>query len=663
MAQGVANHDLFKLKSVTQPTVIGNRYFFVENSIDEESNQYRSKIASVDDDQNYTVWAEDGINVNPIVCDNKLFYLHQDAQKHFQIMEMPLTGGAAKQITSGSNIEQVKKSSDEQTLILKISKSRVKAKYDTSDFPVPRHVNKIFNRLDGTGWLPNDLSYKLVYFDVHTHQTITLFDVKHDFDLKTISADNTKIVYTKSNHPDLKTDFDPTKGVYMYDVDTKNETYITKDVDGGIFSDAQFSPDGKQLALIGNTNQHPNCTVNNLWLYRFEDGQLTNVTKDDDDYECGFSTGLAADFAQHRAEKAIQWLSNDQYVFHAFYHGRSLLLLGNGSDYQVIHDGTEEVYDFSKFDDHQVLLSVSKQEKPSELQILTIKGAESDVTTVYNPNANYEKDHSYAKSDHFVYVSKDQKVQLDGWTVHASNLEDGQKSPVILYIHGGPHAAYGETFFHEFQTLANHGYSVVFVNPRGSTSYGQEFESDVIGHYGENDASDVLTGLEYALNNYSDLDADKLFVAGGSYGGFLSSWLLGHDDRFKAASVQRPVTDWQALYGTSDIGFWFNRTELGVDLFKDANAHEVYWDKSPLKYAHNVKTPVRIQHGEYDMRCPTNQSEAYFTAVKQTGTDCDYIRYPQSFHGFSRNGLPNLRIQRIDDILEWFNRYKSDPLK
>ncbi|MEJ6399759.1 S9 family peptidase [Nicoliella lavandulae] len=663
MSQGVANHDLFKLKSITQPTPVGKRYFFVENSIDEATNQYRSKIASVDDEQNYTVWANEGINVNPIVCKDKLFYLHRDADKHFQIVEMPLAGGAAKQLTSGDNIQQMKQSSDQQTLVLKITKSRVKTKYDTSDFPVPRHVNKIFNRLDGTGWLPNDLSYELVYFDVNTHQTITLFDVKQDFDLKSISADNTKIVYTKPNHPELKTDYDPTEGVYMYNVDTKEETYLTKDVDGGIFADAQFSPDGKQLGLIGNTNEHPNCTVNNFWRYDFATGQLTNVTADLDDYDFGYATGLAADFVQNRTDKGIQWLDNTHYLVHAYHHGRSVLVAGSNDDYHVVHDGIEEVYDFKAINDHQAIISVSKQAKPSELQILTINENDDEVVTIYNPNTNYEKDHQYAKSDHYVYVATDDEVQLDGWVLHAKNADATKPSPVILYIHGGPHAAYGETFFHEFQALANHGYAVVFVNPRGSTSYGQAFESDVIGHYGEHDYADVLAGLDYAINNYDDLDGDRLFVAGGSYGGFLSSWIIGHNDAFRAASVQRPVVDWQSLYGTSDIGFWFNRTELGVDLFEDANAHAIYWDKSPLKYAHNVKTPVRIQHGEYDMRCPTNQSEAYFTAVKQTGTDCDYIRYPQSFHGFSRNGLPNLRIQRIDDILEWFNRYKNEPLQ
>ncbi|UQS86244.1 S9 family peptidase [Nicoliella spurrieriana] len=660
MKPGVANHDLFQLKSITQPTVIGNRYFFVENRIDEASNQYRSAIVSVDEDQNKSVWADDGINVDPIVCGNQLFYLHQDADKHFQIMAMPLTGGTAKQITHGDNIQQIKKSNDEQTLVLKLAKSRVKAKYATTDFPVPRHVTKIFNRLDGTGWLPNDLSYQLVYFDVHTHETITLMDTKDDFDIKTISADNTKIVYTKANHPELKTDFDPTQGVYLYDVDTKQETYITASVDGGIFSDAQFAPDGKHLALTGNTNEHPNCTVNNFWLYSFADAKLTNVTQPDDQYDCGSELNLVADFVQQRRAKAIQWFDNDHYVVHAYHHGRSVLLTGTAGNYHVLYDEPVEIYDFSVIDDHQIVMSVSNPQLPSELRVLTINGEQVDATTIFNPNASYERDHEYAKVDHFTYEAADQTVQLDGWTVHANHLAAGQKSPVILYIHGGPHAAYGETFFHEFQTLANHGYAVVFVNPRGSTTYGQAFQSDVIGHYGEHDFSDVLTGLDHALNRYADLDATKLFVAGGSYGGFLSSWILGHSDRFTAASVQRPVTDWQALYGTSDIGFWFNRTELGLDLFEDPDAPKVYWDKSPLKYAHNIKTPVRIQHGEYDMRCPTNQSEALFTAVKQTGTDCDYIRYPQSFHGFSRNGLPNLRIQRIADLLEWFNRYKND---
>ncbi|WP_158530768.1 alpha/beta hydrolase family protein, partial [Fructobacillus ficulneus] len=130
-----------------------------------------------------------------------------------------------------------------------------------------------------------------------------------------------------------------------------------------------------------------------------------------------------------------------------------------------------------------------------------------------------------------------------------------------------------------------------------------------------------------------------------------------HTDRFTAAIVQRPVTDWVNLYLTSDIGVRFVRAELGADLYQDTNAHQLYWEKSPMAYADKIKTPVRIQHGDLDCRCPVSQSESLFRVVKGTGTDCDYIRYPESYHGFSRNGIPSLRVQRFEDIVEWFNRY------
>ncbi len=139
----------------------------------------------------------------------------------------------------------------------------------------------------------------------------------------------------------------------------------------------------------------------------------------------------------------------------------------------------------------------------------------------------------------------------------------------------------------------------------------------------------------------------------------MSTWAIGHTNRFKAAIAQRPVIDWQSLYGISDIGFWFCRTELKADLFKDPNGKEIYWKKSPLAYASKVQTPIRLLHGEWDMRCPISQSEEYFTAIKQTGTKADFIRYPQSFHGVSRNGLPNIRIQRIQDVYNWFDKYKN----
>ncbi|UQS86035.1 S9 family peptidase (plasmid) [Nicoliella spurrieriana] len=657
MQNGVQNQDLFTLKSVTQPVKGEHFYFFLENNVDQKSNAYQSNVVSLDSQHHYKQWTNGGLNLNPVVTKTDLVYLHQSADKT-SVMKMPLDGGVAHSVYEHQTIQSMLLTGDQTTLFFKTVDSNVKTKYSTTAFPTSRHVTKLFNRADGVGWLPNDLRYRLVRLDLDSLTASTVFESKTNFNLNSVNDDGTLVAYTQQNHPEMTTDYDASMGVYLFNLANHETTFVTKDVPDGIFSDVEFAPDGQKLALVGNTNVHPMCTVNNLWRYDLKSHQLANVTGDDDEFDCGFAPGvgacLAADFVQHQSCKSVRWLDSDRCVVAAYHHGMSALLLNTGLKYESVYQDESEVYDFCVLDAHQLLLSVSKQEQPNELCRLSLSN--QALTSLYNPNLEYEKDHEYAKHSHFTYRSTDDQVDLDGWVLHANHSD---LSPVILYIHGGPHYAYGETFFHEFQTLANNGYSVVFVNPRGSTTYGQAFETDVVNHYGENDYLDLMAGLEYALANYSTLDAKNVFVAGGSYGGFMSSWMIGHTDRFKAACVQRPATDWHSFYGTSDIGFWFCRNQLGLDLFNDKDALAVYWDKSPLKYAHNVTTPVRIQHGEYDMRCPLNQSEALFTAVKQTGTDCDYVRYPQSFHGLSRNGLPNLRMQRIDDVLEWFNRYRN----
>ncbi|WP_252903930.1 alpha/beta hydrolase family protein [Secundilactobacillus oryzae] len=324
---------------------------------------------------------------------------------------------------------------------------------------------------------------------------------------------------------------------------------------------------------------------------------------------------------------------------------------GDESGVKLVDDQPREVYDFAVAGPNKVVLSVSKQDQPNELVELDLTtGAE---TSLFNPNADYERQHTYSSPKHFDYRASDGQA-LEGWYLPPHNPK--AKNPVLLYVHGGPHAAYGESFFYEFQVYTTLGYGVVFVNPRGSTTYGQDFVDDVTGHYGERDFSDVMSGLDYALEHFPELDADHQYIAGGSYGGFMTTWTVGHTDRFNAAVAQRSVTNWISMYGYSDIGFYFNRQELRADLFEEGGV-EKYWKMSPLAYAHNVKTPLRLLHGEWDMRCPIGQSEEFYTAVKQTGTDVDFIRYPQAFHGVSRDGFPNLRLQRIKDMDEWFSRY------
>ncbi|WEV37882.1 S9 family peptidase [Lactobacillus sp. ESL0677] len=658
MTKNIAPEDLYQLRSVSQVRFYDNKIFFTENFIKKDSNSYLANLVSLDQDKNYRVWSREGLNSSPRVLGDFLYYLHQEDGEKPQLYRMPIDGGSAQPflLTDGkdTSVQELVVSNDAQALYVKSKKTQEKPKFKTEKFPEVRHVTKLNGRLDGYGWFENDAEFSLIKIDKLMQEATVLFTTKDDFELAAVAKAGTNIAYIRGRQPELDTDIDYTKAVYLYNEKTGKTQLITTNVAQGSFSAAAFSPDGKTLALVGNDNSYPGQTINDLWLYSLETKQLTNLTQQLLDIDVGYEAALTADFTQNLCSNSVVWLDNKQYVFTALHHGHSQLYLGNRDTVQLIRDEAEDITDFCAASPQKLLLTVSKQALPSELLLFDLKT--KTTSQLYNPNHDFERTHSYLKAQKFTYLSKDKTQELEGWYLPAANKP--KQSPVLLYVHGGPHAAYGEAFFHEFQVLASWGYGIVYVNPRGSTTYGQKFCNDVDGHYGENDFSDVLAGLDYALEHFPELDKNHQYIAGGSYGGFMTTWAVGHTKRFKAAVAQRCVSDWISMNGTSDIGYWFDRQELQANLFSDNEALKKYWRMSPLAYAQNVTTPIRLLHGEWDMRCPISQSEEFFTAVKLAGAETDMIRYPQSFHGVSRNGLPSLRIHRMHDIKEWFDKHQ-----
>lgn len=224
----------------------------------------------------------------------------------------------------------------------------------------------------------------------------------------------------------------------------------------------------------------------------------------------------------------------------------------------------------------------------------------------------------------------------------------GARRPAILFVHGGPHGAYGQTARFDAQVMAE-DYTVIQVNPRGSMGYGQSFADAVRGDWGGADMADLMAVVDY-LVGAGDIDADHLYVTGGSYGGFMTSWIVGHTTRFRAASAVVPVTNLVSFYGTSDIGWWFAPGEVGPDLWEDPQR---LWQQSPLAYAPQIQTPTQVMAGEDDQRCPIEQAEQLYVALKRFGVDTEFLRYPGS-HGFGALAKPTLRQDRLGRLLGWF---------
>ena len=267
-------------------------------------------------------------------------------------------------------------------------------------------------------------------------------------------------------------------------------------------------------------------------------------------------------------------------------------------------------------------------------------------------NTSLFEAHSVVHAQEISYTNNAGQV-LRGFVLPPANREPGRKYPTILNIHGGPKAAYGFGFFHEMQYWASQGYAVIFANPRGSSANGSEF-AKLKGDFGGRDYDDLMAFVDAAVMQIDFIDRDRLGVTGGSYGGVMTNWIIGHTDRFKAAASQRSISNWVSLETLSDIGFHFGPAYTGSDIWQDI---EALWRQSPLAYADKVKTPTLFIHSDEDYRCPLPEGLQMYSALKYNGVPSRIVIFKGENHELSRSGKPLNRIKRLSEITRWFDYY------
>lgn len=312
-----------------------------------------------------------------------------------------------------------------------------------------------------------------------------------------------------------------------------------------------------------------------------------------------------------------------------------VLSLGNGniSSYDILSD--------------QILFTGLRGLKLEELY--SLKNKEESQITDFNEKLYSEKSLSKPKKLNFI----NDGIEIEGFVLEPVDFDENKKYPLILDIHGGPKTAYGEVFFHEMQVWANMGYFVIFSNPRGSDGRGNKF-ADIRGKYGTIDYDDLMKFVDTALEKYSQIDDKRLGVTGGSYGGFMTNWIIGHTNRFRCAASQRSISNWVSKFGITDIGYYFNKDQQASTPWD--NCDKLWWH-SPLQYADKVSTPTLFIQSDEDYRCTLEQALQMFTALKYHGVESRLCMFKGENHELSRSGKPKHRARRLEEITNWFEKY------
>jgi dipeptidyl aminopeptidase/acylaminoacyl peptidase len=409
-------------------------------------------------------------------------------------------------------------------------------------------------------------------------------------------------------------------------------------------------PDGKHIVFTGNPDTGaPIGTHNNLWVLNSETGEISNRSQG---MELTILGGL-----EGRSPTLSQWkptlgLSTDRkHIYAQVQEGGEVgiyrFALEGAVAYEKVFSG-ERACILLDMEADSLLYSVSSIQNPHQLYLGKTDGSEQCLT---DPNAELMEEFIPLESVHLNFKGTD-GANVEGWFVKPTNGASAPY-PTILWIHGGPHGAQGNTFTFDNNMFAGAGYGVLFINHRASTGYGDAFATAIKGDWGNLDYGDLMAGVDDAIAK-GLADPDKLGVCGISGGGNLSCWIVGQTNRFKAAVPQNPVTNWQSFYGVSDVGVWFAVEELG------GHPHEIpeiYVKCSPISYAHRCKTPTLLIQTEHDWRCPAEQSEQFYTVLRANGCTVEMLRQPAASHGGSIRGALPLRQMNLSATLDWFNQY------